>query len=70
MFGCLLVTTEGVKRCWSVPAVSEEIRQTVCGVLDLVVIERLDSAKVELLTVDDDLIRLEVVRGRAGCEAR
>jgi len=65
MFDCLLVTSEGVRRCWSVPVVSQEIEQTVIGALRLVVIDRLESAKVEMLTDTDDLIRLEVVRNRA-----
>jgi len=64
MFDCLLVTTEGVRRAWSVPPVSQEIESTVIGILRLVVIDRLESAKVEMLTEDDDLVRLEVVRSK------
>jgi len=68
MYDCLLVTTEGIKRCHTIPAVSEEIKQTVNGALELVVVDRLESAKVEMLTQDGDVIRLEVIRSRRGKE--
>jgi hypothetical protein len=68
-FDCLLVTTEGVKRAWVIPVVSEEIRETMLGALDLVVVHHLDFARLEMTTDADDLVRLEVRRSKAGRSA-
>jgi hypothetical protein len=65
VYDCLLVTSEGVKRAWTVPAVADEIKQTIIGALEMVVIHRLERVQLEAITDTDDLVRLEVVRGGA-----